>query len=285
MFLKRKFRFKSSFCATVISLIVFLIILSLFGFVIYLLITETTKFYRTYSSYILDYAEKFGLYDSLNNMLSSADTLGKMSKIAVSMINIVPLTVTLLIITFASTVLFLNNLSSIKEALLQKLSKNIAKTVSTTLSNAQSMLYRFTKSYMIIYFITFLESVFIFLLIGIKFPIIFAFLTAVADILPILGPGTVFIPLSIFYLIKGNYLVAGTLFGFFIIITVIRQITEPKIVSNTIKIHPILMLSAIYFSIAGNSIWILFYLVILFLLYDILVETGLFTPIFEKKTR
>ena len=57
-------------------------------------------------------------------------------------------------------------------------------------------------------------------------------------------------------------------------ITCIRQIIEPKLVSSTAKVHPLGMLCAIYFSLVSGSIWVLFYVMGLLILYSAFKETG-----------
>ncbi len=60
-----------------------------------------------------------------------------------------------------------------------------------------------------------------------------------------------------------------------LLITSIRQIIEPKIISSSINIHPLTMLAAIYFALVAGNIWILLYFSVLLLLYQILTQIGL----------
>ena len=85
-----------------------------------------------------------------------------------------------------------------------------------------------------------------FSVIGIKSPFFIAFITALVDAIPILGTGTVLIPWAIFQLITGEYVMAVGLFVIYILAIVIRQFTEPRVVSAQIGLHPLITITAMY---------------------------------------
>lgn len=78
---------------------------------------------------------------------------------------------------------------------------------------------------------------------------IIALAIAIFDILPVAGSGGILIPWSLFSLIYGNYKQAIGLIVLYIIITVIRQYVEPKIVGTSLGVHPIVTLMGLYFGL------------------------------------
>ena len=64
-------------------------------------------------------------------------------------------------------------------------------------------------------------------------------------------------------------------------ITCIRQVVEPKLVSSTVKVHPLATLAAVYFSLVGRNIWILFYVLGLCTLYGAFRDTGALPSLVE----
>ena len=78
---------------------------------------------------------------------------------------------------------------------------------------------------------------------------IIALVIAVFDILPVAGSGGILIPWALFSLIYGNYKQAVGLIIMYIIITVIRQYIEPKIVGTSLGVHPIVTLMGLYFGL------------------------------------
>ena len=79
------------------------------------------------------------------------------------------------------------------------------------------------------------------------------------DVLPILGVGTVLLPWAVFSFFVHDFNRGIALVVLWAIVTVIRQIAEPKIVGETIGLHPIVTLIGMYvgfklFSIVGMFI-------------------------------
>ena len=268
--LRRRFLFRSAFTATAISLLVFGALLAIAGFLLYLVALQAISLFERYGYLIRDYVNSPELFDSIRDSLLSGDLLSTVSDVAVSLFRVVPLAITFFIITFALTIFFLNNLSRLKNALLSRFQGEIHDKLSKAFSTAYMLVRRFIRSYLILYIITFIEAVFIFYLTGVDYPLAFAFITAVADVLPVLGPGTVYVPFAIIFILQKNYIQGITLLVFFLITIILRQILEPRIVSDTVKVHPLVIMAAIYFSIAAMDIWVLFYVVIMFLLFKVL---------------
>lgn len=78
---------------------------------------------------------------------------------------------------------------------------------------------------------------------------VIALVIAVFDILPVAGSGGILIPWALFSLIYGNYKQAVGLIVLYVIITVIRQYIEPKIVGSSLGVHPIVTLMGLYFGL------------------------------------
>ena len=66
------------------------------------------------------------------------------------------------------------------------------------------------------------------------------------DALPILGSGTVMIPWAIITALDGDLRLAVSIFILFVIMSVVRQFLEPRLVSKHIGTHPIFTLIAMY---------------------------------------
>lgn len=68
-----------------------------------------------------------------------------------------------------------------------------------------------------------------------------AFLIAVLDILPVLGTGTVLLPWAVIAFAGGKRMGIGVI-GLYLIITVVRNIVEPKLVGKQMGLSPVVML-------------------------------------------
>ncbi len=111
------------------------------------------------------------------------------------------------------------------------------------------------KAYGLIMFITFCElflGLTILNLIGVMdngYVFMIAIAIAVFDILPVAGSGGILIPWAVVSVILGSYPQAIGLIIIYVIITVIRQYIEPKIVGTSLGVHPIVTLAGLYFGL------------------------------------
>ncbi len=111
---------------------------------------------------------------------------------------------------------------------------------------------KMAKAYGIIITITFCElslGLFLLKLMGIYdsgYIFVIAILTAIIDIVPVLGTGTVLIPWALISLLNGNYPLAIGLIVMYACITVIRQIIEPKLVAAQLGIPAFLTIVSMF---------------------------------------
>lgn len=119
----------------------------------------------------------------------------------------------------------------------------------------KSSLGKMGKAYALIMLVTFTEisvGLYVLKFLGIfqsSFIIPIAIITAIVDIIPILGTGTVVLPWAAYSLITANYKMAIGLIVIYILITVIRQIIEPKLVAGQLGLSPVVTITAMYFGL------------------------------------
>lgn len=85
-----------------------------------------------------------------------------------------------------------------------------------------------------------------FSLLKIPYVFVLGLLVALLDLLPIVGPGTALIPMTIWHFILGKPFTAIMIIVLYGIITVVRQLVEPKLLANNLNIHPIVALISVY---------------------------------------
>jgi predicted PurR-regulated permease PerM len=69
---------------------------------------------------------------------------------------------------------------------------------------------------------------------------------AVFDILPVAGSGGILLPWAVIALIRGDVKKAVGLVIIYVVITIIRQYIEPKIVGSSLGVHPLVTLIGFY---------------------------------------
>ena len=102
--------------------------------------------------------------------------------------------------------------------------------------------FKFAKGYLIILLITYTELAVALFLLRVKYAFLIAGLIALIDVLPVLGTGTFLIPWSIIELVSGKTFLGIGLILVYFIITVVRNIAEPKIIGDQMGINPLFTL-------------------------------------------
>lgn len=104
--------------------------------------------------------------------------------------------------------------------------------------------------YLIAYFkimsITFIELSIGLTILKIPNSIFIAFLIAIFDILPVLGTGGIMVPWILISFILGNIQLGVGLLILYGIVTVVRQLIEPKIIGDQLGLNPLVALISIY---------------------------------------
>lgn len=75
---------------------------------------------------------------------------------------------------------------------------------------------------------------------------IIAFVTCIVDIIPVLGTGTIIFPWAAYCFITGNVGLGIGLIILYAVITVLRQVIEPKLVANQVGLPAIVTIAAMF---------------------------------------
>lgn len=104
----------------------------------------------------------------------------------------------------------------------------------------------YIKSYFLLFALTFVELSIGFLILRIPYAILLGLAIAVFDILPVLGTGGILLPwAAVLFLMKNTPLAVGILV-LYLIITVVRNIMEPRLVGKQIGLHPLVTLMSMF---------------------------------------
>lgn len=164
----------------------------------------------------------------------------------------IPSFIIALIVFIISTVFIASDYTKIKEFFARQFSERNMNKISTAWTLGVSSLRKMIKAYCLIILITTFElTVGFYLLkfIGVfdnPYIIFIAMGIALIDIIPVLGTGTVLIPWAVISFIMGNIGLGIGLLVLYVIILVIRQIIEPKLVAGQVGLPPIVTIIAMY---------------------------------------
>lgn len=110
-------------------------------------------------------------------------------------------------------------------------------------------------------------------------------LTAVIDIVPVLGTGTVLIPWALYNLISGNYALAIGLLVIYACITVIRQVIEPKLVATQLGLPAFLTIVSMFIGSQIFGVIGIFILPITIVMLKLLNDEGIISITYKQEER
>ena len=311
--LMNKARLTRRTSSIIIFIIVFGIIVGLLIWGIVTLITEATELLQTLNYYfdtaykqiqniILNFEfDKIKIPDEIMRIVqnSTNEVFNYVANWAktflTNIINIVTLVPTI-VIYFVITILALYFVCVDKIYILDQVEhhfpKKWSKKMLIHIKEITSTLGAYLKAQATLILISFIISVIglyiiKFMGLNIEFPLLVAIGIGFVDALPILGSGTVMIPWGIGVALNGDIKLAAAIVGLWIIMSVVRQFIEPRIVSKQIGIHPIFTLIAMYtgFKFTGIAGLIIgpIILIILNNIFSSLIDKGIIKTIVDKK--
>ena len=85
-----------------------------------------------------------------------------------------------------------------------------------------------------------------FLKFNLQYPLIFSIVICIIDALPILGAGAVLLPWSLISFATGDIKLGLALLGIYFLVLSVRQMLEPKLISQNLGVHPLVTLISMY---------------------------------------
>ena len=182
--------------------------------------------------------------DAVKNVLASAAS--RFPAFAARLISSVPQIFLFFVVTVLSAVYFCIDYEKIRTFLRLHLSRwnwDLATRIGGIVKHT---VVQFVKSYFLIFLITFAGLFFGFVLLREPYAFLFALVTAAVDGLPIVGMGIVLFPLAIYHFMLGDIGYGVGVCVIYLVLTVLRQVLEPKILGAGMGVHPLVMLMAMY---------------------------------------
>jgi sporulation integral membrane protein YtvI len=213
------------------------------------------------------------IYGYLQTLLSQLVNITiKVLNTVLSAVLSLPSVLLIAVITFIATYLFSKDLKVFSGRFYSVFSTEGKSKMENIIKEGISMTIGYAKAYSLVVFITFVQVLVGFSLLKIDFAVILSIICALFDILPVIGMIIIFIPLIIYNFVIGESFVAIGLIVLFLVVTVVRQIIEPKIVSQTLDIHPLMILAAIFIGLKVSGFVGMIYFIALLVGYKVLTK-------------
>lgn len=212
------------------------------------------------------------LEEGIADMLSSAFSL--LASAITGWVSALPGALFFLLVTVVALIYIALDLERINSFVKDILSEKTVNRIRTVKSRFADVCKKYVRSYLVLMVLTFFVLLIGLLLLGVEHAFILATLISLLDVLPIIGVGTVLVPWSIFNMIVGDLSLGIGLAVLFIVHTVVRELAEPKIVGESLNMHPILTLILLYAGYSALGILGLVLVPILALLISVLLDSA-----------
>ena len=131
--------------------------------------------------------------------------------------------------------------------------------------------------------ITFIELLIGLFILRIDYALLLSAVIALLDMLPIIGTGTVLVPWSIYEFISGDLYIGVGLLILYLIITVFRNIIEPRIIGKQMGLHPLIALISVFIGLKLMGFIGIFLLPLTVMLLYKMYDKGVFDILFSNK--
>ncbi|MFZ5640136.1 MAG: sporulation integral membrane protein YtvI [Bacillota bacterium] len=170
----------------------------------------------------------------------------KLLNFIITLVTSVPGWIILIIVSIIATYLVAKDRRAIVAAWMEVLpepwgakSLGVAKDIAGALSG-------YVRAQLTLIFITFIISLLGLYLTGSQYALLMALVIAIFDLIPVLGPSTIFLPWIGWAFVSGNTMFGAKLSILFAVVLVVRQVMETKIMAENMGLHPLATLMAIY---------------------------------------
>ncbi len=186
-----------------------------------------------------------GLRELLDDILARVTSF--VGELATGIVRSAPSAVLFVIVTVVAAFYFTCGYPSIKASLCRMIPQSGRNRIFDFLSSATDMIKFYLRANIIICAVTFGLLFFGFMVMRFEYIALTALIIALIDFLPVFGVGIVLIPWSIFELIGGDYAVGFGLLILYACCILVRQMLEPRLISEKVGLHPAATLAAMYF--------------------------------------
>ena len=150
------------------------------------------------------------------------------------------------LICIIATVFILLDFDLIAGFFRRNLESGVLRVVREVKNSLVDIVWQFIRSYFFIFLITMAEITVGLLIIGKSHPLLIGLLIAIFDAFPVVGSGMILLPWSVITMITSGFGKGIGLFILYLVVVIVRQIIEPKIVGKHVGLRPIVTLVSMF---------------------------------------
>ena len=159
------------------------------------------------------------------------------------------------VLTIISSFFFVVDFQKIIAFAKKQMSEKAVKRLSSVRYFLVNVLFKFVRAYLLIILITACELTVGLLILQVNAAPLVALGIALLDIFPVVGSGTILLPWALYSLLQGDIFRTVGLLVLYVVITIIRQVIEPRIVGKQIGLYPLLTLISMFVGARLFGFW------------------------------
>ena len=264
-FMSQKTRIKHNYCAAGLAVFLYLLLLSAIIIIIYFLyknssdlMVQVGDLFSKLSNNIKEFGNKLtiefddnvkNIFDSVfsDSILSIGNNLvSKMTSGIGNLIKALPTFLIVSSVTVVASCYMAKDYNRLIRFINNMIGKEKYKKITTIKNIVFDNILKICFSYLIIMVIVFIFLCIGFFVLNVNNFIIVAFIVAFVDLLPVLGTGIILLPWSVYCFVADNFYKGLGILTIYILVCILKNIIEPKIIGKQIGINPLLSLIAIY---------------------------------------
>lgn len=262
----KKIGIKKQTCAAVLSVAIFLLIiilLSLFCWFLYSQLSKLIEYLSSHSGQIerflekvytkLEYIlQKLNFNNSLNSFYDDAintvtvNITSYLSNGITTLVKSAPSVLLSCVVTVVSTCYIAKDYDKLLKFVKGFINADYYKLIVDVKNIFAECFLKFSVGYFWLFLITFGELIIGFLLLSVRRFVLMALLVALLDLLPVIGTGTILIPWAIISFLQNNFGFGIGVLILYLLIAVIRNFIEPKIIGKQMEMNPLFTLIFIF---------------------------------------
>ncbi|MGB9866924.1 MAG: sporulation integral membrane protein YtvI [Bacillota bacterium] len=194
---------------------------------------------------------------------------------------VVPGIVAGIIVVIVATFFMSRDKSAINRELVRLVPKELRQRVTETQAEIVTTIVRIVSAQVKLVVFTTVITIVGFEIIGSKYAVVLGLLCGLLDVLPILGPALVFVPWAIACFVTGEILRGVALLGLYGGICLWRQAAQARLVGESIGVHPLTTLIALYVGVKVLGLLGLIIGPLVVLIIKVMAKRGVF-PIIKR---
>lgn len=268
IWLSKKVRISRGYTASILSILVYVSVILLFSFLLYRLamlavglVDFLPRFFEkaedVFGNIVAKISSNFGFLQEkfdidFNSLLSG--TLQKIGDKSVTWITSaiggvfrkMPIYFVTAIVTLVATCFIAKDFEQLKTFVKTLIGKKQSLKFVKVKNIFFGSVLKLVRGYLLLAVLTFVQLYLGFVILKINNSLTLALIISAVDVLPVLGTGTILAPWAIFSALSGDYRVGIGLGILFIVVTLIRNFAEPKIIGMQIGINPLFTLISMF---------------------------------------